>query len=212
MKRTSSHHKYSVSRSNMETLRSNNTCEKSSIKKRVTGFHNHAYNGTSFHNEPPTTNYRISLHHSATTHVHWMNTICQRTGAVLDMRLQVSHPRIPNVEFRFVDASKHLPRPRPRPLVYPFPFPSIEKSQPSSISSSTTVMAAAYRAVERVHAPLSHPLIDMNPEIAHKKLYWSSSFQKMQEDMVANKDYSNIKTHYPRRRDVDDLIVLNVYT
>ncbi|RPB17340.1 hypothetical protein P167DRAFT_601826 [Morchella conica CCBAS932] len=75
-------------------------------------------------------------------------------------------------------------------------------------------MAAAYRAVERIHAPLTHPLVDMNPAIAHKKLYWSSSFQKMQEDMVANtnRDYSDIKTHYPRRRDVDDLIVLNVYT
>ncbi|KAI5841573.1 hypothetical protein DFP73DRAFT_609380 [Morchella snyderi] len=73
-------------------------------------------------------------------------------------------------------------------------------------------MAAAYSAVERVHAPLSHPLIDMNPEIAHKKLYWCSSFQRMQEQMIANKDHSNIKIHYPRRRDVDDLLVLNVYT
>jgi hypothetical protein len=76
-------------------------------------------------------------------------------------------------------------------------------------------MAAAYRVVDRTHAPLTSPLEDPNPSIAHLKIHWPSSFQRLQEttlqsDFCSGTDYSNVKPHSPQSG-TDNLLVLNVY-
>lgn len=76
-------------------------------------------------------------------------------------------------------------------------------------------MAAAYRVVDRTHPPLTSPLEDPNPSTAHLKIYWPSSFQRLQETTLQSNfssatDYSITKPHEPQLG-IDNLIILNVY-
>lgn len=76
-------------------------------------------------------------------------------------------------------------------------------------------MAAAYRVVDRTHAPLTSPLEDPNPSTAHLKIHWPSSFQRLQEtflqsDFCSGVEYSNVEPG-GSQFDVENLIVFNVY-
>lgn len=76
-------------------------------------------------------------------------------------------------------------------------------------------MAAAYRVVDRTHAPLTSPLEDPNPSTAHLKIHWPSSFQRLQEtflqsDFCSGAEYPNVEPQ-GSQFDVENLIVFNVY-
>lgn len=76
-------------------------------------------------------------------------------------------------------------------------------------------MAAAYRVVDRTHAPLTSPLEDPNPSTAHLKMHWPSSFQRLQEtfllsDFFPGTEYSSFKPQSSQFY-TEDLIVFNVY-